>query len=88
MPNYPPPLGRRLIITCKYADGYERQRGEETLGGFVIACGDALVVLGLVEEALDAVAHPVEVLAEAAWVFAIGFGRNVCLGVSVRDDLA
>ena len=42
----------------------------------------------LVEEPLDTVARPVEVLAEADWVFAIGFGRNVRRGVSVRDHLA
>ena len=48
----------------------------------------APVVLDLVEEPHDAVARSVEVLAEADWVFAIGFGRNVRLGVSARDHLA
>ena len=45
-------------------------------------------MLYLVEEQLDLVARPVEVLAKADWVFAIGFGRNVRPGVSVRDHLA
>ena len=42
-------------------------------------------MLDLVVETLDAVARPVEVLSEADWVFAIGIGRNVRRGVSVRD---
>ena len=42
----------------------------------------------LVEETLHAVARPVEVLAEANWVFATGFGRNVRQGHSIRDHLA
>ena len=45
-------------------------------------------MLDLVEEPLHAVARPVEVLAEANRVFAIGFGRNVRPCVSVRDHLA
>ena len=42
----------------------------------------------LVEEPLHAVARPVEVLAEADWVFAIGFGRNVRPCLAVRGHLA
>lgn len=45
-------------------------------------------MLDLVEEPLDAVARPIEVLAEADRVFAIRFGRNVRPCVSVRDQLA
>ena len=45
-------------------------------------------MLDLVEEPLDAVARPEEVLAEADWVFSIGFGRNVRPGVLVCDHLA
>ena len=45
-------------------------------------------MLDLIEEALHAVARPVEVLAEADWVFAIGFWRNVRPGLAVRDHLA
>ena len=45
-------------------------------------------MLYLVEEQLDLVARPVEVLAKADWVFAIGFGRNVRPSASVRDNLA
>ena len=46
------------------------------------------VVLDLVEKPLEAVARPVELVAEADWVFAIGVGRNVRPGVSVRDHIA
>ena len=41
-----------------------------------------------IEEPLHAVACPVEVLAEADWVFAIGFGWNVRPCLAVRDHLA
>ena len=44
-------------------------------------------MLDLVEEPLHAVACPVEVFSEADWVFAIGFGRNIRPGVSLRDHL-
>ncbi len=45
-------------------------------------------MLDLVEEPIDPVARRVQVFAEANWVFAIGFGRNIRPGVSGRDQLA
>ena len=52
-------VGRRLMVAQPYANDYAPQSGEETLGGFVIARGDAPVVLDLVEEPLDAIARPI-----------------------------
>ena len=47
------------MVAQPYANDYAPQSGEETLGGFVIARGDAHVVLDLVEEPLDAIARPI-----------------------------
>jgi hypothetical protein len=56
------------------------ESGKEVLGRLVVASCNATVLLDFVEEALDEVSRLVKVFREADRVFAVGLGRDVCLG--------
>ena len=49
---------------------------EEVAGGLVVAGSNAAILLELVEELLDQVTGPIQVLVLFAWLFATALGRN------------
>lgn len=56
--------------------GSEVDGAKEIAGGLVVAGGNAAILLELVEELLDQVACPVQVLVIFARLFATALGRN------------
>lgn len=64
---------------------------EEVTGGFVVAGGKAAILLELVEELLDQMPRPVQVLVIFTRLFAAALGRNdhafACLLQGIDDAL-
>ena len=54
----------------------EMDGAKEVAGGLIVACGNAAILLELIEELLDQVTCPVQVLVIFTWLFAAAFGRN------------
>jgi methyltransferase family protein len=80
-------VGRGLISTQPNSDRCEFDERQIVGCELVISGRDTATLLDLIEEPFDAVASTIQMWAEADWVFAISFRRNVCPCPYLSDKL-